>query len=315
MDTLSPICRELASPGIFQPVLSVLIIFGILISYLPQHIRIITRRTSFGISPYFVLLGTTSGTSAFANILVFPKTAQDVACCKEIDGLACFAGLLGVFQVGMQWLSFFSILLLFVIYFPRATSPTNPVASVSSTSSGPTYRTALTITAICLFHALATLVISVAFALRQPTALPAWANFLGVLSAILASIQYFPQIYTTFRLRCVGSLSIPMMCIQTPGSLIWAASLAAREGVKGWSIWGVLVVTACLQGTLLVMAIYFEYFAPDSKHKGSASEGEDARDCQSNGVVAPSSERPETPTREPVSVEHPSEETPLLQSQ
>ncbi|KAJ5541356.1 hypothetical protein N7494_006432 [Penicillium frequentans] len=312
MDPLSPVCRELASPGIFQPVLSVLIIFGILVSYLPQHIRIITRRSSFGISPYFVLLGTTSGTSAFANILVFPKTAQDVACCKEIDGLACFAGLLGVVQVGAQWLSFFFILLLFVIYFPRATSATDPAASVSSTSSGATYRTALSITAICLFHALATFIISVVFALRQPGALPAWANFLGILSAILASIQYFPQIYTTFRLRHVGSLSIPMMCIQTPGSLVWAASLAAREGAKGWSVWGVLVVTACLQGTLLVMAIYFEYFGPDSKPKGSASEGPDEQDA-TNGAFT--SERPEVLGREPVFVEQPSEETPLLQSQ
>ena len=200
-------------------------------------------------------------------------------------------------------------LLLFVIYFPRATSPTDPVASVSFTPSGPTYRTALTITAICLLHALATLIISVAFSLRRPSALPAWANFLGVLSAVLASIQYFPQIYTTFRLRCVGSLSIPMMCIQTPGSLIWAASLAAREGAKGWSIWGVLVVTACLQGTLLVMGIYFEYFGPESKQKAVHRADEDAAQ---NGSA---SERLEAPAPEAVNAEQPSEETPLLQSQ
>ncbi|KAJ5584509.1 uncharacterized protein N7459_004309 [Penicillium hispanicum] len=309
MDPSNPYCRELASPGIFQPILSVLIIIGILLSYLPQHIRIISRRSSFGISPYFVLLGVTSGTSAFANILVFPKTAQDVGCCQEISGMACFASLLGVFQMGMQWLCFFSILLLFVIYFPRATSPTDPVSSVSSASSGPTYRTALAVTALCLFHALVTVILSVAFALRRPAALPAWANFLGILAAILASIQYFPQIYTTFRLRCVGSLSIPMMCIQTPGSLVWAASLAAREGAKGWSVWGVLLVTASLQGTLLVMAIYFEYFGLNSRQK-------DFHRADENGVPnGDSSERPETPARDPVPADRPSEETPLLQSQ
>jgi len=191
-------------------------------------------------------------------------------------------------------------LLLFVVYFPRATSPTNPVEPVSSTPSGPTYRTALTVTAICLLHALATLIISVAFSLRQPSALPVWANFLGVLSAILASIQYLPQIYTTLQLRCVGSLSIPMMCIQTPGSLVWAASLAAREGAQGWSIWGVLVVTACLQGTLLVMAIYFEYFGPESKQKAVHRADE-------NGATGTAPEA--------ISAEQPSEETPLLQSQ
>lgn len=49
-----------------------------------------------------------------------------------------------------------------------------------------------------------------------------------------------------------------MMCIQTPGSFVWAASLASRLGVEGWSAWGVYVVTGCLQGTLLVMGVIYE---------------------------------------------------------
>lgn len=84
-----------------------LILFGILLSYLPQHYRIISLRSSFGISPYFVLLGTTSATSGFANILVLPRSARDVACCQEINGLACLAGLLGILQVGLQTLCFY----------------------------------------------------------------------------------------------------------------------------------------------------------------------------------------------------------------
>lgn len=82
------------------------ILIGMLISYLPQHARIIQRRTSEGISPYFVLLGTTSATSAFANILLLPKSRQDVACCSELETLHCMAGLLGIAQLGVQWISF-----------------------------------------------------------------------------------------------------------------------------------------------------------------------------------------------------------------
>jgi len=82
------------------------ILLGILVSYLPQHYRIISRRSSFGLSPYFVLLGTTSGTCQFANILVLPRSRADIACCKEISGFACFAGLLGIAQVGVQWSCF-----------------------------------------------------------------------------------------------------------------------------------------------------------------------------------------------------------------
>jgi hypothetical protein len=62
----------------------------------------------------------------------------------------------------------------------------------------------------------------------------------------------------TYSLGHVGSLSIPMMLIQTPGAFLWAGSLAARLGMEGWSTWGIFLVTGCLQGCLLVMGIYFE---------------------------------------------------------
>jgi hypothetical protein len=82
------------------------ILLGILVSYLPQHYRIIARGTSEGISPYFILLGTTSGTCAFANILVSPVSRADMGCCKVVGTFDCIAGLLGIVQVGMQWFCF-----------------------------------------------------------------------------------------------------------------------------------------------------------------------------------------------------------------
>ncbi|RAO64760.1 uncharacterized protein BHQ10_000772 [Talaromyces amestolkiae] len=273
MGSVSPQCQDLELPhGVsFNFILSLLILVGILVSYLPQHIRIIQLKSSFGLSPYFVLLGTTSGTAAFANILVLPRSARDVACCREISGVSCFAGLLGIFQVGVQCLSFYVILLLFLIYFPRATSLVNPTTSaeteneshgnenVENDEKQPSYSTAVIVSITCLAHAVIVLIVSLVVAIKHPSNLQTWANVLGIMSAVLASIQYFPQIWTTFRLQKVGSLSIPMMCIQTPGSLVWAASLAQRLGAEGWSAWGVYVITALLQGTLLVMGIYFEY--------------------------------------------------------
>lgn len=83
-----------------------IILFGLMISYLPQHYRIISRGTSEGISPYFVLLGTTSATAGFANILTLPQSKHDVMCCKELGGLECAAGLLGIAQLGAQWICF-----------------------------------------------------------------------------------------------------------------------------------------------------------------------------------------------------------------
>lgn len=122
------------------------------------------------------------------------------------------------------------------------------------------------------------------------------------MAAILASVQYFPQIYTTFRLKAVASLSIPMMCIQTPGGYVWAASLAARLGREGWSTWGIFVITATLQGVMLVLAIYYEYINPQ---KGRIDLGHGSRSERQEDTerVGPASDAPDTTA---------SEETPLL---
>ncbi|RMZ91886.1 hypothetical protein DV736_g848, partial [Chaetothyriales sp. CBS 134916] len=254
--TPSEHCLALTHVSYTNFAISLLLFIGILVSYLPQHIRIIILRSSFGISPYFVLLGVTSGTCAFANILVLPTSRADMACCHEISGFACFAGLLGVAQVGMQWSCFGVILLLYLIFFPR--SDTSTKAPHHADPAHPSFRTAVVVAIICVLHAVLVTILSCYFVLAHASGLQTWANVLGISATVLASIQYFPQIYTTYVLKRVGSLSIPMMCLQTPGSFVWAASLAVRLGPEGWSAWGVYCVTGCLQGTLLVMGIYYE---------------------------------------------------------
>ena len=100
--------------------------------------------------------------------------------------------------------------------------------------------------------------VSVFIKYLKPSALGPWANLIGVVGMILAAIQFLPQIWTTWRLKEVGSLSIYSMCIQTPGSFIWVGSLAAHLGWEGWSTWGIYLCTGILQGILLTMSIAFE---------------------------------------------------------
>ena len=106
--TFPPSQSPRANPTITNPLVerASLILLGIFVSYVPQHYRIIQRRSSEGISPYFVLLGSTAGSSAFANILLLSRTVADLRCCRVVSGFECLAGVLGVAQVGMQWLGF-----------------------------------------------------------------------------------------------------------------------------------------------------------------------------------------------------------------
>ncbi|TGO53610.1 hypothetical protein BCON_0120g00070 [Botryotinia convoluta] len=270
-DNLSGRCQKLQDVSYINLAVSIFILIGILVSYLPQHYRIISRKTSEGISPFFILLGTTSGTCAFANIIVLPASRADVACCKTVSTFECAAGLLGIAQVGVQWFCFSVILVLFMVFFPR--TPTLP--TLDDNKQQHTWRTAVTVALVCLFHGFVTIVVSASLALAHPNVLGVWANTLGIIATILAGIQYIPQIWLTYNLGHIGSLSIPMMCIQTPGSFVWSMSLFARLGAGGWSTWGVFLITGCLQGCLLVMGISFELKARRERqnNEGGAFNG------------------------------------------
>lgn len=61
-----------------------------------------------------------------------------------------------------------------------------------------------------------------------PRHLSLWATFLGVTSAGLAVLQYAPQLVHTYKSKLVGALSIPMMCIQTPGTTFMVVSIILR---------------------------------------------------------------------------------------
>lgn len=125
----------------------------------------------------------------------------------------------------------------------------------------PRWQTAVAVGLGCVLHGLVVIIVTGVIFIAAPRYLSLWANILGVMAAALAAVQYLPQIWTTYHLKHVGSLSIPMMCIQTPGGLLFAASLFGRLGSRGWSTWAIYLLTACMQGTLLGMALYYEVAA------------------------------------------------------
>lgn len=181
---------------------------------------------------------------------------------------------------GRDWLrlTIYNSLLLFLIFFPRSPTLIRHVDQPEE-KRYYTWKTAVTVAVICLLHGFVIIFVSGALLLAKPHFLGQWANALGIMATILAAIQYLPQIWMTWSLGHVGSLSIPMMCIQTPGSFVWSYSLYARLGVGGWSSWGVFLVTGLLQGCLLVMALVFEDRDRRARRASLVDSGDVSRNC------------------------------------
>jgi hypothetical protein len=99
-------CAALASPNPFTVGLAGILVLGILVSYLPQHAKIFQRRSSEGLSPWYVLLGGLGSIAAVGNIMTLPASRTDIECCRVLSGGECAAALLGVAQIGVQWACF-----------------------------------------------------------------------------------------------------------------------------------------------------------------------------------------------------------------
>lgn len=257
---LSTHCSALAHPSWFPTTLAAVLVLGILASYLPQHHKIFSRRTSEGLSPWWVLLGGLSSIAAIGNILTLPASRADLACCKSIGGGACASALLGVAQIGIQWTCFMVIVLLYLVFFPRDDAEAEDLTSSTATltTAKPAEKKDQLIVGGSIFIALLVVaLISVVLVFAFPDRTQAWADLLGTVSGVLAAIQYLPQIYYTWILKDLKSLSLLTLVVQVPGAFVFAFSLWMRVGWEGWSTWLVYIVTGVLQAVLLGMALNY----------------------------------------------------------
>ncbi|KAH7929292.1 hypothetical protein BV22DRAFT_1029731 [Leucogyrophana mollusca] len=253
--------------------LSTFLIYGLVVSYLPQHLRIIRAKSSEGFSPWFLLLGSTSAAAGMLNM--FTLQWPIIQCCKELSAGKCLEITAGVLQVSLQWFLFSVILVLYLIYYPPHlkyveldidTYDSRPPRHIRTAVRSDDWRLSVILSWVIAIHLV--FVIFVTFFLlatrhADPTGnypshqLSLWATFLGVSSAILAAIQYAPQLIRSYRLKVVGALSIPMMVMQTPGGIFMAVSIGRRPGTN-WTSWAMYAVSATMQGCLLAMCIVWK---------------------------------------------------------
>ncbi|RCK56415.1 Uncharacterized protein C4C5.03 [Candida viswanathii] len=234
----------------------ILISIGIIISYIPQYHRILVKRTSEGLSTNFLLLGSCSSIFTLTNIILVSSKARQCCSSGALDTFNCINSQLNLFQIGIQCTCAILILVLVLV-----------VTRDSIKQDKAEYKRIEDVGRLVAVHGAVSLAeIAVGFS-TNATTLYSIANVNGLLSATLTVIKYVPQIYTTYRLKHPGTLSIGMMCIQTPGGFVFTATLYFTKG-SHWSSWVSYLVAALLQGTLLLLCFYYVYF----HHHGESAE-------------------------------------------
>lgn len=242
-------CSVYEGASVTNFVILVLITFGIFISYVPQYRRIYIKRTSEGLSKNFLLLGSSSSLFTVTNIILISSKAR--ACCKTLSSFNCVNSQLNLVQISVQC-SCAIIILLLVLLLTRD----------SVKQDLEEYKRIEQVGWIVAFHGFLCLVQIIWGLYGSTNTLYSIANTNGLLSTLLTVIKYVPQIYTTYLLKHPGTLSVGMMRIQTPGGAIFALTLYFTKG-SHWSSWFSYFVAVCLQGTLLGLCTYYQYFKKD----------------------------------------------------
>ncbi|KAF5361029.1 hypothetical protein D9756_004448 [Leucocoprinus leucothites] len=251
------------------------VIVGLFISYAPQHYRIIASKTSEGLSPLFLLLGSTSSAAGMWNMITMQWGV--VKCCPVVGFGRCVELTAGIFQVSVQWFCFTFVFVLYMKFYPERLkyieldieAPSHEEVHVVKTPlKSSEWRFSLfcarvtlahfIFCAISTFYLLATAIPSPSPEVALPVQIQSWATFLGVSSAVLAAIQYAPQLEHTYRHKLVGALSIPMMCIQSPGAVLMILGIALRPGTN-WTSWFTFLVAGVMQSSLLIMCIVWKF--------------------------------------------------------
>ncbi|QOU18725.1 hypothetical protein BRETT_001793 [Brettanomyces bruxellensis] len=210
-------CSSYYEVGKTDFILSWVLVVGIYISFVPQHVRVIRRRTSEGLSPSYLLMGSISAFASFVNMYLVTVPARH-CCTVDLNAYQCANAMTGYIQMIYRYYLFFVIYV--IVNF---------------------------IACICVVHAPG-----------QQHGRNAYADVSGVVSLILQVVQYLPQLWTTYRIREPGTLSIPSLVIQVPGTFYWAYSLYDEADSK-WSSYLPFFAAASLQGILLLMCIFYRW--------------------------------------------------------
>jgi len=259
-----------------QPVANVAIasflIAGITISYIPQYVSIIRTKSSEGLN--FVTLGLAMASSLLlainSGILKWPKAR----CCWETPLTAgqCLENNLATLQIFSGSLALTILYILYLLYFEN--TPTNLHTHSDRVRM---YRQSLAlfcaIWILCIFFSTLGGILYYNVGVNGEH-IWTFARVLGGVSGVITIVTWTPQIYTTWKLRDSGALSVLMLLLQFPGSLLIIFFQGVLEKAS-ITTWGPYLLGAIQQLVLIIMCIVFRikgrkrYFGPETKNNTS----------------------------------------------
>jgi len=240
-------CYE--EPSLLTLVAGIVLISIGFVAFGVQYANIIRKKSSDGINYIMLSLKLVCASLSTTNsvLLSWPK----MKCCFELTPWQCVKNNLGTEQLLFGATMIWFLYLLFLIFY----------RTESNATQTQTQRKRQKLFSLILFFVLTfltlllTVVGMIIYHKTDRAVTVAYAMTLGILAAIGVLFQWAPQIYTTYKLKSPGSLSITSLLLLFPGILLilyFQVSLGAN-----WTTWGPFIVELIQQLILTVMCIVY----------------------------------------------------------
>jgi len=231
-----------------------LFILGIIGIYIPQYYKIYKKKSSYGLSNTFMILGNMATFLTSVNSLIYYINA--FPCMRKENCVEQFMGL-GI--IILQWILFLINYIMFVYYHPSKHS--SLIKFKINVNWG--FILSNTCGIICLAITIGFLGVDGWKYKTADAKFLVWSYILEVLITTLFLLHYIPQIWETYKLKEIGSISLVSLGIMCPGSYIWTFFLVCQSTITNNpnasrpQVWIPYLVVGTMQLILLIMGIYY----------------------------------------------------------
>jgi len=249
-------CINIRTQSLLSVILGIFLVAASLFSYVPQWVAIIYAKSSKGLSIFSITLANYGSWLSVWNAIILQWDIID--CCDndpEWGWGFCQQHLLSIYQISVPAIGQFIIFHLFLIFYDYTDHETGGVLS----SKKEFFLSLVAYGSNLLFFMMAPIAVSsllLYYYGYHAGTTKTWAFILGIIAAVVTVPQWAPQIYKTWKMKSRGSLSVIMLAIQFPGSLLVTYFQAFSFGTSV-STWLPYFFSAIQQGMLLILCLWF----------------------------------------------------------
>ncbi|EAX93649.1 hypothetical protein TVAG_091840 [Trichomonas vaginalis G3] len=254
-------------PVIVWTIVGTVLLIITIASYIPQPIKLMKMRTSYGLAPV----------TTFSSTICLWCVVFNVLCLKWEDFVGVFhhlnfytyARFLTFANCFAQWFLMSQVPYLIMIFYDKEIRPGVDESDIKK--GWKQFRSVSLIAAVLYISCIFVWgVLGMKFSFMSP-AIDYLGHISGIVGFIIEVLQFLPQIIKTYKMRSSGSLSLLMLEIQAPVNLGNAIFMCFGNH-ESWTTYAASVADGFWEFVLLGMCIYFNKVANKKKEESASSD-------------------------------------------